>query len=391
MAALYVQISPVILDWLIKKAEVSDNTSVYNLLTAWRNEKKKPTFNQIEKLSKKMQIPFGYFFLKELPVETHPLTEFRTITSQGIHEELSTNLRDTIDAMMNIQDWMRDYVKDMGQNEKTYVGSCSIEMGMQAIAKQIRKDLRLLENWMVTQKDKQESFKFLRYACQEAGILVMMNGIVGSNTHRPLDIQEFRAFTLVDKYVPLIFINAKDSISGRIFSLLHEIVHIWMGINSIYNESTEQFGQAIGRIEQICNAVASELLVPIHLFAAAWEKNTEPLVEKINSLSKNFTCSPVVIARKALDMHYIKKDTYREIVAIAIKKYKETQKKKENGGDYYATMNSRLDPRFIYAVEASAKSGRTPYSDVYRMTNTNRTTFKKLRQKIIEGAGGMNS
>ena len=334
-----------------------------------------------------MQIPFGYFFLKELPVETHPLTEFRTINSQSIHEELSANLRDTIDAMMNIQDWMRDYVKDMGQNEKQYVGSCSIEMGMQAIAKKIRKDLRLLENWMVTQKDKQESFKFLRYACREAGILVMMNGIVGSNTHRPLDIQEFRAFTLVDKYVPLIFINAKDSISGRIFSLLHEIVHVWIGINSIYNESIEQFGQSISRIEQICNAVASELLVPIDLFTAAWEKNTEPLVERINSLSKNFTCSPVVIARKALDMHYIKKDTYHEIVAIAIKKYKETHKKEGNGGNYYATMNSRLDPKFIYAVEASAKSGRTPYSDVYRMTNTNRTTFKKLRQKIIEGAG----
>lgn len=392
MATLYVTISPTILDWLIKKAEITSNSSELDLLIHWRNGDKKPTFSQIEKMSKKIQVPLGYFFLEKPPVEEYPLTEFRTINSEGPETELSANLADTIDIILDIQDWMRDYVKDMGQSKKNYVASCRENMPVSVVATKIREDLELAEDWMLMQKTGQDSFRFLRQKCRDLGILIMMNGVVGANTHRPLDINEFRAFTLVDEYVPLIFINAKDSVSGRLFSLLHEIVHIWIGVNSLFNEQDGRLDNQINHKEQFCNAVASELLVPLSLFKSEWGKTLDDdMIKKVNTLSKKFTCSPVVIARRALDTHYIPEAIYHKIVAISIKMYSKRQSKEDSGGDYYRTMASRLDPQFVYAVAASAKSGRTQYTDIYRLTHTNRTTFKQLYQKMFAREGGVNS
>ncbi|MFV0616918.1 ImmA/IrrE family metallo-endopeptidase [Megasphaera sp. WILCCON 0056] len=390
MAAVYIDISPAILDWLIKKNDLIGNETVYNVLMKWKKGDKKPTFNQIEQISKKMQIPLGYFFLENPPVEDCSFTEFRTVNSQGENEEPSANLVDTIDMMLNIQDWMRDYIKDMGQDKKAYVASCSENMPASSLAEKIRHDLNLSEDWMIAQKTAQDSFKFLRHRCQNMGILIMMNGIVGNNTHRPLDVKEFRAFTLVDDYVPLIFINAKDSVNGRLFSLLHEIVHIWIGINSIYNKVENNEENRVSPIEITCNAVAGELLVPHRLFISEWRKNQEPVLKKVSTLSKVFTCSQVVIARKALDTQYIQEDMYHKIVTLAVDFYKNSQEK-HAGGDYYKTMVSRLDPQFIFAIAASAQAGRTSYSDVYRLTNTNRTTFKQIYQKMLSGEGGVNS
>ena len=389
MAALYVPISLSVLEWLIHKAEVSGNTSAYDLLKKWRYGKKQATFHQIEELSKKMQIPLGYFFLQKPPIETCPLTEFRTVDSVDNGGEPSANLVDTFDMMIDVQDWMRDYVKDMGQEKKAYVASCNEKMSVTAISETIRRDLHLVEDWMCQQKSAKESFNFLRHRCQNEGILIMMNGVVGSNTHRPLNLQEFRAFTLVDDYVPLIFINAQDSHSGRLFSLLHEIAHIWIGINSIYNDNLANIENTVSPKEQLCNAVASELLVPVHIFQKAWNENQESLLERINHLSRTFTCSSVVIARKALDAKYIPEDEYHKITALAIKNYKAMQDKKKSGGNYYNTMASRLDANFVYAITESAKAGRTQYSDIYRLTNTNRTTFKEIYQRLLAGEGGV--
>ena len=129
----------------------------------------------------------------------------------------------------------------------------------------------------------------------------MMNGIVGNNTHRPLAIDEFRAFALVDNYAPLVFINSNDSTSGRLFSLLHELVHILMGKNNFYNDRYSAHGQ-INPAETICNAVAAEILVPDVLFVSKWNETVaqSDAEATIASLAKFFKCGMTVIARKAL-------------------------------------------------------------------------------------------
>jgi len=101
----------------------------------------------------------------------------------------------------------------------------------------------------------------------------MQNGIALGNTHRPLDLNEFRAFTLIDEYAPLIFINSKDSNNGKTFSLLHELVHIFYGRNSLYNDDLKFRNKYTNPLEIICNRITGELIAPTDIFIEYWEKS----------------------------------------------------------------------------------------------------------------------
>ena len=129
------------------------------------------------------------------------------------------------------------------------------------IAINIRHELELSEDFFIREKSSESCFNYLQKRISESGILVMKNTIVGSNTHRKLDIKEFRAFTIINDYAPLIFINGNDTKTGKLFSLAHELAHIWIGSNNLFNDM--YFNLYVSKPEQICNAVAAEILVPI--------------------------------------------------------------------------------------------------------------------------------
>lgn len=211
----------------------------------------------------------------------------------------------------------------------------------------------------------------------------MMSGIVGNNTHRPLDTNEFRAFALVDDQAPLIFINSNDSTNGKIFSLLHEFAHICLGENSLFND---RFSSAtnVSKVETLCNALAAEILVPKSIFLTEWNKhstakNNEEIIEV---LAKWFKCGTTVIARRAYDQGLIDYSTYLKIAKTAVQLYLDHKAKNSGGGDYYRTATSRIDRRFFNLLIGSVHEGRTLYSDAFRLTNTNRSTFATLAEKM---------
>ena len=387
MAGMNVVVKPEIISWVLQSIQFENvASSVIELLNKWQSGEKTPTFNQVEDISKKTNIPFGYFFLDKPPVEECPIVDYRTVNSISIPEP-SRNLIDTLDLMTDIQNWMTDYVIDNGQDEIDYVGSASVNDNVAEIVNSIRNALDLDKEWYVNSSGAADSFKILKTKLDALGVLVMMNGIVGNNTRRKLNVEEFRAFTLVNKYAPLIFINTCDSETGKLFSLLHETAHIWLGVDSFYNDQISS-GSDESNTEQVCNAVAAELLVPKDIFIAQWRISAGNNMEKLNILSKYFKCSRYVIARKALDTGKISKKVYGELVAALTKQYKDWKDKqsKGSGGDYYRTLGSKLDHRLVFALASSASEGRTQYTEVYRLTNTNRKTFSKLLSDI-GGAG----
>lgn len=214
----------------------------------------------------------------------------------------------------------------------------------------------------------------------------MMNGIVRGNTHRPLDVNEFRAFTIIDEYAPLIFINANDSINGRLFSLIHEFVHICLGVNSLFNDKFNT-GKNVSSIETICNAVVAEILVPSNVFLSKWRergKEDAPLDQRIMQLAHFFRCGPVVIGRRALDASEIDINEYKHISEEATKHFIETKNSRSSGGDYYATLSSRVDRRFFNLLFKSVFEGKTQYTEAFRLTNTNRRTFTKLAERMLD-------
>ena len=315
MPTVNVNICPEIINWALSQTQEDKlSDKLMNNITKWLDGTKKPTFNQIEDFSKKANIPLGYFFLQTPPVEQIDLLEYRTVDSVQLANP-SRNLVDTIHEMENIQDWMKTYRQDLGFDDA----------------------------WYDKSKDAREAFNYIRRQLEVCGVVVMMSGIVGKNTHRALDVDEFRAFAMVDDWAPLIFINTADSNGARLFSILHEIVHIWLGRDDLFNDRQSRIS-GVSDIEVICNAVAGELIVPKNAFLNKWDMYDMEIFEKITELAKYFRCGETVIARKAIDCKKIEQNIYDEVANTAIKNYKQMKENKQtDGGNYYNTMGYRLD------------------------------------------------
>lgn len=382
MPIINVNIQPDVISWALSQTkEEQIGTKLMNNIKQWLDGTKTPTFNQIEDFSRKANIPLGYFFLQAPPVEKIALIDYRTVDSIELANP-SRNLIDIIHEMENVQEWMKDYRRETGFDVLPLVGSLKGENDFKHIAEIIRQDIDLNDSWFENCKNMSEAFNYVRSLLENCGIVVMLNGVVGKNTHRALSIDEFRAFVMVDEWAPLIFINSADTQGARLFSLFHEMAHIWLGQNDLYNDRTNS--QKVKPIEVLCNAVASELMVPFEQFLAEWNNfESTDIREKIISLAKYFKCGESVIARKAYDAKKINYDLYKSVIDDAIEAYREMKENKESsGGNYYNTMGSRLDGGFVRALCESINSGRTTYSEAYRLTNTSRKTFSEIAVRL---------
>ena len=385
MPTVNVNIQPAIISWALSQtSEEKLGTKLVENIKHWLDGTESPTFKQIEDFSKKSYIPLGYFFLQTPPVEQINLLEYRTLDSIELINP-SRNLIDTIHEMEAVQEWMVNYRKEWNYNTISVVGSLKGITDVSIIADTIRKELGLNVEWYKECGNPSEAFNKVRGLLEECGIIVMMNGIVGKNTHRALDVNEFRAFAMVNEWAPLIFINGADSAGGRLFSLFHEIVHLWLGENDLYNDRRYSVS-GIKQVEVICNAVAGELMVPKVAFLDKWNNNTnDDTCEKIKELARMFRCSGSVIARRALDNRKIDKNVYNQLITDAIEAYIQSKQEKGSGGDYYRTARSKLDGVFVRALCESVNSGRTSFTEAYRLTNTTSKTFSE----VAGGLGGV--
>lgn len=374
-----VSLSNSVLSWILE--QIPDPQAIpdkiMDNLHKWLSGEKQPTFAQVKEASSKIGIPLGFFFLNEPPKLDRSLLEFRTINSVETSKP-SSNLTATIHNMEMVQDWIREDKLANDEDELAFVGSLNVNTNVYEFANAIRNELDITENWQDACIGK--PFSFLRDKISSTGITVMVNGSVGSNTHRPLDINEFRAFALCNKYAPLIFINNKDTDNGKTFSLLHELVHIWLGENNIYNENANSF-KSTKKVEIVCNAVAAEILVPNNKFVAVWSKmKTQRNVDDIiNVMSSQFKCSRFVIIRRALDNGFISKFDYDTLTAESIEI---SNQKKGSGGSYGSNISYYNDKRFINRLLISVGEGRTQYTEAFRLTQTSYKTFNKYIQGV---------
>lgn len=192
MPAVKVNIKPEIISWVLRQTQEEKlGEKLMNNITKWLNGTKTPTFHQIEDFSKKANIPLGYFFLQTPPEEQIDLLGYRTVDSIQLANP-SRNLIDTIHEMENIQDWMKDYRQELGFDVLPFVGCMKGIREERIIVDQIRKDLGLDEIWYEQCRDAREAFSYIRGRLEACGVIVMMSGVVGKNTHRVLDVDEFQ-------------------------------------------------------------------------------------------------------------------------------------------------------------------------------------------------------
>lgn len=372
-----------VLEWALDRSRRRESLErKFPKLSGWRDGDALPTFRQLQDFAKAAAVPFGYLLLQKPPVEQLPVANFRTVSAESGFG-LSPELIDTIQAMQRRLVWMREYLIAEGHDRLPFVGSRRIDTEPAEIARNIRTVLGIDESWAANQPNWGEALRALIGKVENAGILVMSNGIVENNTHRKLDPQEFRGFVLVDDYAPLVFLNGVDGKAARMFILAHELAHIWIGVSAAFDLRDLQ--PADNDNERACNLIAAEFLVPSAVLAEFWPQvcgRENPF----QLLAKRFKVSEIVAARRLLDMGFIARAEFfrfynewqQNELRIAHKKAED-----DSGGNYYASQNIRIGNRFGDLLTRSVQAGTTLYTDAWRLTGLKKNTFQEYAQKIF--------
>ncbi len=342
------------------------------------------TLAQVEKLSKATYVPVGYMFLPEPPVEHLPVTDFRTVGSAA-QQAASPDLLDTLNVALRRQDWYRDYMVQSGEEPLSFVGSLSVNDDVLEAADKIRAAVEWNSELRAQARDWTEALANQTAAIENAGVLVMGSGVVGLNNNRRLDVNEFRGFALADTYAPLLFINHRDSKAARMFTLAHELVHIWLGESGVSNVDLSQANTNV--TERFCNGVAAELLVPVAELARQWQL-LNSRHDYTAELSKYFKVSELVIIRRLYDTSRISR---AEFEASYLDRYdtRGTEQRDEStgGGHFHYTLRSRLGRRFSAALVASTLEGGTPYRVALSLMGvTSADVVKRFAQYALEAA-----
>lgn len=367
--------------WAVEESQKSleEISTKFPQIQKWISGEIDPTFKQLERFADYLRIPFGYLFLESPPSADAMEVEFRSINNKL--PAMSRNLKDIIMEMDFRKNWMSDYRKELGwekleiivQFNKHKSGDIALDA---ALAKQL---LGLEDDWATCTSDYHEAFKLLREKLEKAGILVMQNGIVGMNTHRKLDINEFRAFMLYDDVSPLIFINSNDSQGGKVFSLIHEYFHVLFERDNLFlNEDLD----ATKENEKQVNQLTAEFLMPSEQVHRVWRKNADP-VQQIKELSKAFKVSEAALAIKLRDLNCIN-DTIVKLVIDESTKNFENRKNRENGGNFYHTFFAKISPTFAAAVIREAEQGGISYTYAFRLLGGIKgKSYDKLKERLM--------
>lgn len=353
-----------VLLWAIKESQKSMNDIElkFSKINEWISGDSAPTMKQIESLANFLKIPFGYMFLATPPKTNVMKVEFRSIDNKL--PEVSKNLKDTLLQMNRNQSWMSELRQELGWDKLDIIKNFDIKVNDRAniveVAKLAKKLLGIEEEWYLNYTTNEKAYNYLREKLENAGILVMQNGVVGFDTHRRLELNEFRAFMLYDDYAPLIFVNGTDSTAGKIFSLMHEFVHILYQQDDIISESSQV---EIKANERKINQIASEILIPREVIKAKWielEKKEE--LARIDAISKMLKVSSYAVAVKLSDMRIVA-DNIVAVIASRSQKIRRST----SGGDFYKNYYAKMSSNFLKSVVSQTESGNLSYTYAFKL------------------------
>lgn len=374
-----VAVNPDMLRWARERARMEpyELEERFPKLNQWESEEVQPTLKQLESYARATHAPLGYLFLQAPPEEPLPIPDFRTMAGRVVTRP-SPNLLDMIYACQERQSWYREFAQVSGMAPLAFAGSVTADTDPVTAAAQMRTALgfdldarRDCSSWS-------EALRLFIEQTDRAGVLVMVSGVVLNNTHRHLDPDEFRGFALADALAPLVFINGADTKAAQMFTLAHELAHIWLGASALSDASAN--AEPDRAVERWCNQVAAELLAPLAVVLSELVAD-EVLEETLSRLARRFKVSTLVILRRLLDVGRIDRATFRQAYSDELQRISE--KTKGSGGNFYRTTAARVSRRFARALVESTLEGRTLYRDAFRMLGIARTaTFNELGRSL---------
>ncbi|NWJ52350.1 MAG: ImmA/IrrE family metallo-endopeptidase [Bacteroidetes bacterium] len=386
-------ITPSILKWARESARMTDEVAAAKVsvsidkLKAWENGISQPTINQAQILAKAYKRPFALFFLSEIPRDFQPLQDFRKKDSKP----LGTASIFIIREIQQKQAWISEVYEEDKENKIPFVGRFSINDNPKAVAKDILETLGInpanyklgnpIKEWI----DKAES----------NGIFISRSSFI--HTRLKLDSDEIQGFAIADPYAPFVFINTEDWPAPQLFTLVHELAHIWIAETGISNEIDPEITDKdkFNPVELFCNEVAANALIPYDIITNL-ETHTFSSSKEIYSASKHLGVSSFAFLIRALNINLLTFDKYRKLKHEAdiefkafLKKEEERkakQKIKENKGGpnpylLQLNKNSRL---FTQTVLDAFRGGFIEPTKASSLLNVQVNKFAKLEAQLYK-------
>lgn len=370
-----------VLRWSARRARLDDLAIErrFRKWPLWLTGEAQPTLRQLEAFARWTHTPIGYFFLPQPPDLRLPVPDFRTLRDAALAEP-SSELLDTLYLCQQRQEWYREHARMHGLPRLAFVGSVTERAAPEAVADAIRATLGLsiaarqrLATWT-------DALRELIGKAEEAGVLVMASSIVGSNSHRKLSVEEFRGFALADDLAPLVFLNAADSKAAQMFTLAHELAHVWLGASGIFDPAAGEVPEQL--TERWCNRVAAELLMPLDEVRQAHAPGAD-IATEIQRLARLFKVSTLVALRRLFDAGFIDQAALWRSYREELERIRALERGGSGGGDFYRTLGARTGKRFARAVLASTLEGQTLFQDAFRLLGVRKTaTFYEAAREL---------
>ena len=373
-------VRPELLRWAGARASYTprDLEKRFPQLPAWECGEQQPTLRQLEAFAKATHTPFGYFFLPTPPEERLPIPDLRTLKERPARP--SANLLDTIYAMRRRQRWLSEERRARGADPLDFVGAASLDDDPTAVGQAMRRAVGIGEQWAAEVRTWRAAASELRRRIEAIGVLAVINGVVGNNTRRKLDVREFRGFAIADPYAPLIFVNGADAASAQIFTLAHELAHLWLGDAGDGLSGFEAIFPGDHRVERFCDQAAAEFLVPAGELRRQWSR-VAGAADRFEQLARVFKVSPVVVGRRALDLALIEREAFFDFYERCARR-EGRRRESAGGGDFYNNQNARVGARIAQEVIYAALEGRLTFKEAYELTGLHGGAFQAYARRL---------
>lgn len=377
-----VSVAPQMLAWARQRSgrTVADLAGRFPKLDDWEAGTRLPTMHQLEDYAQATYTPVGFFFLPEPPDERLPIPDLRTFGDEPVLTP-TPDLLDTIYECEHRQDWFRRFAEAEGADTVSLVGSLALDVDARVAASQLRDALGFDLTRRVKFSNWTEALSGLAERAEDAGVLVMISGIVGSNTRRTLNPKEFRGFALVDEIAPVVFVNGADTKAAQIFTLAHELAHVTLGGSAVSRPDLGQLEES-SETERWCNQVAAELLVPLGSLQEQYSTDSDLTVE-LERLAKYYKVSTLVILRRIFDANMISRREFRRAYDREYARIIGLLAEKSPGGNFYNTLPVRVSKKFARVLITDTIEGNTLHREAFRLLGFKKfSAFEELSRRL---------
>jgi Zn-dependent peptidase ImmA (M78 family)/transcriptional regulator with XRE-family HTH domain len=384
-------ITPNVMKWARESARMTEEiaSSKVSVTTAklmeWEAGTSQPTIRQAQKLAKAYKRPFALFFLPDIPNDFQPLRDFRKSGSKS----LTTSSIFIIREIQQKQAWISGVYAENHEEKLAFVGRFSVNDNPQDVAT----DMLNVLNITPSHYNKENPIKNWIDAAEAKGVFISRTSFIHSRLK--LDSEELQGFAIADPHAPFVFVNSEDWNAPQLFTLVHELAHIWIAESGISNEVEPHLKQSdnLEPVELFCNEVAANALMPkeiiLTLDPALFQSSQD-----IFNIARRFGVSTFALLVRVLNLNLISLHTYHKLkkqadiefkeylLREADKKAKQKEKDKQSGPNYFLLLLNRNSKLFTQAVLDEFRGGHIEPNLASNLLNVQVNKFSKLEAQF---------